>query len=433
MVEITADWDRPCRSLSGATTRFLAVRLRPGAPTHRPPVHALVLLDVSTSMAEGGRMEAAKTAIRTAWQQLRPGDRLALVTFGSTVRPRLDWTMRSDDRIQGCGCDESVIDDALAGIVVGGTTCLEAGLAHAFTMLGACPADDPRYLWLVTDGNPTDPKGRAREDVTPFLEEASRAAVDGLTVCALGVGDAQNYNAPFLRDLADRGRGQFCYAPDPTGLATHLGTLLEGAHAIGLTQAKLELTLRPGNTVRAIARIVPDFLPMDLPEGSERWQVTIGPVVRPETVILIEVTSVALLGTKEGKKPVGSVSVTGRCDGADVLAGPVPILLEFATANDPRLHHVHEATEDLRVAMEIARNTEMRSRSASLREKLAITSRLLDLSRRTSNLHLISTYESELAQLSDDRGLTADQETHTVMQARKTGRLLRTPDAVGER
>ena len=421
MVAITTHWNRPCRSLSGAASLLVAVRLRPEAPEPSPSVHALVLLDVSTSMAEGGRMAAAKDAVRTAWHQLRPGDRMALVTFGSLVRPRLEWTTRGT-------VDDAVIDAALAEIEVSGTTCLDAGLAYGFHLLADCPAGSPRHLWLVTDGNPTNPNGRARTDYLPFLEEASRAADAGVSLCALGLGEAENYNAPFLRDLADRGRGQFCYAPQPSGLAAHLGDLLGRARATGLTETRLELTLEPGNSLSAIARILPDYLPMDLPSGDGRWQVTLGPAHQPETVILIELTNVALFGTKAGEQQIGRITVTGRQGATEVRCGPLPLMLTFAAPGDHRIHEVDPVTDDLRVALEIARNTEMRARSDTLAEKLAITSKLVDLSRRTSDLALISTYEAELAQLMAERGLTADQETQTVAQARATSRLLGMPE-----
>jgi hypothetical protein len=50
----------------------------------RPPAHFAFVVDRSTSM-EGGRLEAALAAVRSALAQLRPGDRATLVTFNHHV------------------------------------------------------------------------------------------------------------------------------------------------------------------------------------------------------------------------------------------------------------------------------------------------------------------------------------------------------------
>lgn len=417
MIGISTGWNRPCRSLAGAATRVLALHLRPATAERPRPIHALVLLDVSTSMAGGGKMAGANQAITAVWRELQPGDRMALVVFSSRVRTLLGWVTKGD-------ADDHLVADALISLEVGGTTCLETGLDQAFAMLADCPADEARFLWLVTDGQPTDPNGRPREDVAPILDATRRAVVGGVTLCALGLGDAADYNAPFLRDLADSGRGLFCYAPDPASLTARLQGLLVRARAEGITQARLHLALSPGTTVKAIARIMPEYLPMDLPAATEGIEVVIGTVTRPETVILVEIVHAALFGTRAGPQTLGSVRISGRDGGQEVATEAVPLVLTFVPPDDPRLHAVDAACDELRVAMEIARNAEMRARSHSAAEKLLITSQLVDLSRRTGNLELIAAYEGELVQLSDEGSLSPDQEAAAVEQARVTGRLL---------
>lgn len=415
MLDVIAEWNQPCRGLAGATTLYLGLRIRPRAAGGEVPVHVLVLLDVSTSM-DGPKLNNAKRAVQTVWDQLRPGDRLSLVTFSTRVTPVLEWSEKGR-------ADEAEVLRAISQCQVEGVTLLSSGLGQAIERAGQAPADDPRFIWIVTDGHPTNARGRLVQAVEPYLEAASQGAARGLTIGALGLGDAADYRYQFLRDLADHGQGRFLYTPDPSRLSEELAEQLANAKAVTATQGRVRVELEPGSNLLSAARVIPDYMPFDLPEGRGTWSLPIGPISAPETIVVLEVAN-AVFGASEGVREVGQVVVSANVSGQTETTPPTPVRLELCRAGARKIYARNQLMENMRVAMLMGRNAQLRADSDDPEQKLRATEDMADLARATGDLRQAAQLDAEARQLRQSGALSPDQEARAEIDGRRTGAVL---------
>lgn len=416
MLSLRTEWNQPCRGLAGAQTLCLAVYLTPDEAIFRGPVQVIILLDISGSMI-GTRLEKACSAIEVAWRGMSAGDSLTVLTFSSEVKVLLS-------AVEKGRVEEHVVAQALSRVEVGGVTFLSEALRVAFERAAAMPTAQPRFIWLVTDGNPTTAGGRAVDDFSSLLRLAADGAARGILLGVLGLGDAGNYNANFLRNLAERGGGRFCYASAPEQLERQFQAQLNVAQEIRATQGELILNLEPGNHVRAIARILPQYLPL---EGSmsvrQQWRIPIKGISAPVTVVLIELLNALPLGLAAGRLSVGEISAVARLGSEFYECAVQTLEIECAVGTDPRLYERNPDVEKLRIAMELARNASLRMEADQFSDKLDATQRLVELSHRTGDVVLIARYERELEQLKQAQTLTKDQETQAVVDLHMTGTL----------
>jgi Ca-activated chloride channel family protein len=418
MLEATVEWNQPCRSQFGAATLYLGVRIQPRAAEDAQPVHIVVLLDVSTSM-DGVKLDNAKKAVKAVWEQLGPGDRLSLLTFSTRVTHRFDWAEKGR-------ANEATVNTSIDDCVVEGVTLLGDGLHEAIRMSLRADTKGPRFIWLITDGDPTNAQGKRivkPASLDSYLKLAAEAASQGLTVGALGLGDASHYRFQFLRDLADKGQGELCYSPDPQELATKLAVQLKAAKAVTATQGRIEVSLDQGAEVIAAARVSPDYMPLDLPEVRGTWTLPVGPISTPETVVVFEVAHTAL-GDKSGEVDLGQVTVSANIRGERYTAPPVLVKLEFAPPGSRKIFARNKTMENMRVALLIARNAQIRSNADDLGAKARATDEMAELVRATGDLRRASQLEAEAKQLRKGQRLSADQEARAEVDGRATGPIL---------
>jgi Ca-activated chloride channel family protein len=416
VLTISTEWNQPCRGLAGSQTLYLAVRLRPATTTARGRVRAIILLDASGSMA-GDKLVQARAAIEAAWEAMEAGDTLTVLTFSSRVETALPETVKGQ-------APDGVVAEALAGVQASGVTLLDEALTQAFRLAADMPADQPRFVWVVTDGDPTNQSGKPLKDLSQLLAVAGQGARQGITVGALGLGNAASYNANFLRDMSDRGGGCFCYAPAPQQLVEQFRERLGAAKDVSATQGELVLRLDPGNQVRTVARMVPEQLPLE-GSGAEPhvWRIPLGGIAAPETVVLVELVNAPPLGLSPGSLTIGEVSASARFGSQRLASGPQPLSLEYAPGTSRRIYERNQPIENLRIAFEMARNAALRMESSSLSDKLTATQRLVELSRRTGDAATIARYEQEQRQLEAQQALSPDQEAQAVVDMRATGKL----------
>jgi mxaC protein len=108
------------------------------------PVSIAFVLDVSGSMRQSGKLDAAKEAVRFFVDQLRPQDRFALIVFSALPIPVLGFTQKQE-----------VIQAAIsAGNVGRGLSETNIGLAleRALAMYEDRPYTGSRIVMLVSDG-----------------------------------------------------------------------------------------------------------------------------------------------------------------------------------------------------------------------------------------------------------------------------------------
>ena len=419
--ETRAAFERVALPLAGSCEANLAVRLSPSGGAPAAPLSVLVLLDASGSMEERGKMVAAREAVLSLWRRLAAGDRLTLATFASLVTPLLDGHEK------GRGSDSDVVA-ALEKAVPSGITRLDLALERAPRLLGSAPAVAVRQAWVVTDGQPTDGSGRALSDLAPLQAQAERISASGILLGALGYGDAANFNAPFLGDLAARGRSRFMFAPTGPELLPELDAALAAAKAVRATDAVVHVTLDPDFRIVGACLALPQVAPMDAPAGSSAT-VRVGAIADPETVLLLRVAASPSPGMRRvGKVRVGSASCVARVGGAEVRGAEVPIEVEFATGGSRKLNERNADIDRLCLLAEIALIDAMRAREADGDVVRRQTDDLKRKATRAGLADLAAQFDSEAQQLAAGKPLSANQKATSMKRSGRTGDLRRPGD-----
>lgn len=157
----------------------------------------VLALDVSGSMA-GEKLVQAKQALSGVVTGLREEDRIALVTFNGSVTAFGDSAAPAtpDAREGAIGFVEALAAD--------GGTNIAAAIERSFSLLP--PASGrPRYVILLTDGQPTE----GITDVNAIVELAARLNEGRARLFSFGIGDDVNTN--LLGRLASDSAGDALY------------------------------------------------------------------------------------------------------------------------------------------------------------------------------------------------------------------------------
>jgi len=156
------------------------------------------VIDVSGSMADGGRLEMVKKALGMLVEGLRPTDQVGIVVYSTQARVVLQPTAASES---------DVIMSAINSLRPENTTNAEAGLRLGYRMAsGAFRASAINRVILCSDGVAN--VGQTGPDV--ILNEIKEYAGRDITLSTVGVGMG-NYNDVLLEQLADKGNGNYAY------------------------------------------------------------------------------------------------------------------------------------------------------------------------------------------------------------------------------
>ena len=168
------------------------------AKTSLPPSNLVFLVDVSGSMDSPERLPLLKSSLKLLVNQLRPQDRVALVTYASGTQVVLEPTS---------GAQKGKIIAALDNLRAGGSTSGAAGIALAYSMAeqGYIKGGINRIL-LATDGDFN--VGVTNFEALKNMAEEKRKGGVSLSTLGFGVG---NYNEKLMEQLADAGNGNYSY------------------------------------------------------------------------------------------------------------------------------------------------------------------------------------------------------------------------------
>ena len=186
--------------------RHLA-RIALQAPTvsDNTPLNVTLVLDASGSMADGNRVDIAKTAAETIRQSLSSRDRIAVVHFTTDVlREYTVEHSRPGDRD---------VEQSIGRLAPHNSTNVQAGLDLGVRLANQARRERPdafNYIILMSDGV-------ANVDATnPFAILESSPDTDyrnPLRLITIGVG-INNYNDYLLEQLAQHGNGWYRYLDD---------------------------------------------------------------------------------------------------------------------------------------------------------------------------------------------------------------------------
>jgi Ca-activated chloride channel family protein len=186
----------------GETERYQMVRI--GIQGYAVPrearkdVSLTFVIDVSGSMEMENRLELVKQSLALLVEQLRPGDTLGIVVYGTTAHVVLQPTS---------GSDVATILAAIGNLRPEGSTNAEAGLTLGYQQAAAAfrPGTINRVI-LCSDGV-ANVGNTGPESIGQRIEEYAR---QGITLTTLGFGMG-NYNDVLMEQLADGGDGFYAY------------------------------------------------------------------------------------------------------------------------------------------------------------------------------------------------------------------------------
>lgn len=224
--ELNLDYQSVIAGQATTTNLVLSFTASHVASKDRRPIAFCPVIDRSGSMA-GAPLQAAKDAAKLAVRNLRPDDQFALVVFDDEAQCLVPLQTIKD---------KSAVLKKISAIEEGGSTNLSGGWTLGHGELLNSPADMPRRLLLLTDG-------QLNVGITEPERVASIAA-SGLeknrvrTSC-LGFGDG--YNEDLLAEMAKRSSGAFHNANDAEQLPAIFAEELEGLQSIATQNLRVRV------------------------------------------------------------------------------------------------------------------------------------------------------------------------------------------------
>ena len=197
-----------------------------------PPANLVFLVDVSGSMSAPDKLPLVKSSLRTLAEQLRPRDRVAVVTYAGTTGLALPSTTgeRGDEIIS-----------AVERLQAGGSTNGGSGIQVAYRVAeeNFIRGGTNRVI-LATDGD-FNVGVTSDSELVSLIEEKRRGGVF-LSVLGFGTG---NLNDSMMEKLADKGNGNYSYIDTPAEAEKALGEQVAGTLATIAKDVKIQVEFNP--------------------------------------------------------------------------------------------------------------------------------------------------------------------------------------------
>ncbi len=186
-----------------ADTKLLLIGLQAKSidVSAQPPANLVFLLDVSGSMDSADKLPLMKRAFILLAEQLRPQDRVSIVTYASSDRVI----------IKGATGDEKAdIMSGIENLTAGGTTAGSQGIETAYVLAEEYFVEGGNNrIILGTDGDLN--VGITSEGALKRLVERKRESGIYLSVMGFGEGNIKDNK---METLADNGNGNYSYIDD---------------------------------------------------------------------------------------------------------------------------------------------------------------------------------------------------------------------------
>lgn len=168
------------------------------AKQNLPPANLVFLVDVSGSMGSPDKLPLLQNSLKLLVNEMRPQDRIALVTYASGTQVVLQSTS---------GTEKANINAAIDALRAGGSTAGASGLqlAYSAAQQGFIKNGINRIL-LATDGDFNVGVSDTAQ-LKSMIEEKRKS---GISLSTLGFGTG-NYNEAMMEQIADVGDGAYSY------------------------------------------------------------------------------------------------------------------------------------------------------------------------------------------------------------------------------
>lgn len=176
----------------------VAIKGQDVAKQNLPPANLVFLVDVSGSMESADKLPLLRSSLKLLVDQMRPVDRISLVTYAGSTQVVLPPTS---------GADKATIKAAIDGLRAGGGTAGASGIELAYRAAQQSFIDGGiNRILLATDGDFN--VGVSDTEQLKKMVEAKRRT--GISLSTLGFGTG-NYNEALMEQIADVGDGAYSY------------------------------------------------------------------------------------------------------------------------------------------------------------------------------------------------------------------------------
>lgn len=220
-----------------------------GQQKRTAPLNLALVLDRSTSMKEGGRLERVKVAAHQIIDQLGNNDFLSLVSFSD----------RAEALIQAERVSEPLGLKALVNLMSpGGGTEIFQGLEQGFALIEKnLKPDYVNHIILLTDGKTFD-------DEKLSLDLADKAATLGIGISAMGIGD--EWNDSFLDAITSKTGGTCAYISSPGAVVKFLNERVRSLGASFAERLTISIAPDPDVSIEAAYKLTPVLQPVSVNE-----------------------------------------------------------------------------------------------------------------------------------------------------------------------
>ncbi len=195
------------------------------------------VIDVSGSMERENRLDLVKRALFILLNQLRPGDEVGIVVYGSNARVVLPHT--------GIENREYILQ-AINKLRPDGSTNAEAGLRMGYKLaLKNSKSDCINRVILCSDGVAN--VGQTGPDA--ILKEIGNYVKEGVTLTTVGFGMG-NYNDVLMEQLANKGNGSYAYVDTIKEAKRVFVENLTGTLQVIAKDAKIQVEFNPKTVSR---------------------------------------------------------------------------------------------------------------------------------------------------------------------------------------
>jgi Ca-activated chloride channel family protein len=410
--------DKEFRPLRGDFLQTLMIEISPGRGLSSLPLNLGILLDISNSM-QGAKLENAKRACQLLLQQLSPQDRATVCVFSSGARVVTPSSFFDD-------ATKNASISAVGALGTEGATEILAGFARVFAEVAPHRSPDvTTYVIMLSDGEPTDAQGYLDTNFDKYLSRVGEEFQNnGISLSTIGLGTAQDYDPVFLRDLADRGSGQFLMARTPEELADAFQDEFGRIQSTVLGDVTIDVSRLTG-TVRRFMRAVPDKKIFDPPRVvNGGFSINVGSVQndQPQAYLVDIVTPQPT--ENPGRGLLCSVAVRTTSNGVEQRAETNALVSysdddrELAQRSNEVLKLIEEANDfKLQVDLEAAVKSGDRAKMTSVLErKKKMTQRL----GKTTATKILQDMQDTLA---SGAPISADALADSSVETKKTKRL----------
>lgn len=169
-----------------------------------PPSNLVFLIDVSGSMASTNRLPLIKKAFAMLLEELRPEDKVSIVTYANNTNVVLDGASLTDED------GKQKITDAMESLRASGGTYGSAGLERAYQVAQKhFIKNGNNRIILATDGD----FNIGNTSLGGLEKQISEAKESGVFLSVLGFGMG-NYKDATVQTLANKGNGNYAYIND---------------------------------------------------------------------------------------------------------------------------------------------------------------------------------------------------------------------------